>query len=146
MPKPDDVGVGTALFILNEDGHILMGKRKGAHRAGHWCVPGGWLDREDPSTDIAIIRETKEETDLEVRRVDPLCWTTEDHPEIGIRTVTLYHVTGPGWWDGDPEVMEPEKCEEWRWVSLSDIPSPLFPGLMEAVEALTRHSLAEVLR
>lgn len=140
MPKPDDVGVGTAVIVLNETGQILLGKRKGAHRAGHWACPGGWLDRDDSSTDIAAIREVKEETDIEIRRIEPLCWTTEDHPELGVRTVTLYHlaVKDNDGWAGEPEVTEPEKCEEWGWFNTSDLPDPCFPGLKEAVMKLRR--------
>jgi len=136
MPKPDDVGVGTALIILNEKGEILLGERKGAHRAGHWCCPGGWLDRPDPTTDVAVIREAYEETGLLVERVHHHMWTSEDHPHAGFRSITLYHFAFPDDWKGTPRVMEPEKCTGWAWFAPNDLPSPLFPGIEKAVKAL----------
>lgn len=136
MPKPDDVGVGTAMIVLDEDGRVLLGKRQGAHRAGHWCCPGGWLDRPDQATDEAAIRETMEEAGITVHQADPHIWTTEDHPELGVRTVTLYHITRFGEWEGEATRMEPEKCLEWRWCSRQDLPRPLFPGVEEALSRL----------
>jgi 8-oxo-dGTP diphosphatase len=124
------------MVVLNAEGKILLGLRKGAHRAGHWSFPGGWLDREDTETAIAAIRETLEETGLVVRKAVQHIWVTEDHPSIQTRTVTLYHITRHGEWEGDPVVMEPNKCEVWRWFDLDDLPSPLFPGLQGAIDLL----------
>jgi 8-oxo-dGTP diphosphatase len=136
MPRPNDVGVGTALIVLNEKQEILLGKRKGAHRAGHWCCPGGWIDRSDTSTSDAVIREALEEAGLTVHIVSHLGWTTEDHPELGVRTITLYHFAEPDHWEGEASVMEPDKCEEWGWFPLNDLPDPLFPGIEGMVDLL----------
>jgi 8-oxo-dGTP diphosphatase len=138
MPKPDDVGVGTAMVVLNAEGQILLGLRKGAHRAGHWSFPGGWLDRADTETAHAAIRETEEETGLVVHKAAQHIWVTEDHPSIETRTVTLYHITRAGEWEGIPEVMEPNKCVRWRWFDLDNLPSPLFPGLQGAIDRLPK--------
>ena len=133
MPKPTDVGVGTAVVIFNEAGQVLLGRRRGAHREAHWSVPGGWLDREDEDTEAAAIREVLEETGLVATALDRLSWTTEDHPEQGFRSVTLYYLCDVGHWTGVPEAREPEKCEGWAWFSLQDLPGPLFPGLERAL-------------
>jgi 8-oxo-dGTP diphosphatase len=136
MSKPDDVGVGTAIFVLDASNKILLGKRKGAHRAGHWSVPGGWVDREDSDIKVAVIREAYEETGITVKYAEQLCWVTEDHPEIETRTVTLYYITWNGEWSGTPYVAEPNKCEVWEWFDLDDLPSPLFPGMEDAIRLL----------
>jgi len=129
MPKPHDVGVGTAVLLFNDEGQVLLGRRRGAHQAGCWSVPGGWLDRGDSDTSDAAIREVYEETGLVVTQLTKLSWTTEDHPDEGFRTVTLYHLCDAGSWSGTLETREPEKCEGWAWFSFRDLPSPLFPGL-----------------
>lgn len=137
MPKPNDVGVGTALVILRYAStpkttigslEVLLGLRMGSHAAGCWNVPGGWMDRADVSSDAAVIREAKEETGLVISYVKPLFWTTEDHADLQVRTVTLWHVSRPSEWKGEPTVMEPKKCREWKWFALDALPAPLFPN------------------
>ena len=57
------VRVGTAAFIRDADGRVLMGKRKGSHGPHTWCVPGGHVDfGEEPSQSVR--REILEETGL----------------------------------------------------------------------------------
>jgi len=136
VPKPDDVGVGTALLVLNEKKQLLLGKRKGAHCAGTWCCPGGWMDRTDKTSSEAVIREAAEECGIEVQFAEPFIWTTEDHEELGVRTVTLYHTAISGDWTGTPAILEPEKCDGWEWFDLDTIPDQLFPGLRETIAAL----------
>ena len=134
MPRPNNVGIGTALILFNNLGQVLLGKRRGSHRAGYYSVPGGWLDREDKSIEAAVVRETAEETGVTVSTAQPFCWTTEDHPEIGVRTVTLFHTSYTNDWLGIPQLMEPEKCEGWYWYDLSNLPSPLFPCVQTALD------------
>jgi 8-oxo-dGTP diphosphatase len=132
MPRPNDVGVGTALLVfkvIRGVKHLLLGKRKGAHAAGCWSFPGGWMDRADDASAKACARELLEEAGLvaDPCYIHPVAWTTEDHPELNARTVTLYHECYV--FDGEPKVMEPNKCEEWRWFPVDQLPHPLFPGI-----------------
>lgn len=136
MPRSLDVGVGTAVLILNDLGQLLILKRAGAHWADYWSVPGGWIDRPDNSTESALIREVEEEVGLLLRVATKYTWSTEDNPEIGCRTVTLYHIAPAGTWSGTPKIMEPTKCSEIRWVYRNELPEKTFPGLREVVLAL----------
>lgn len=134
MPRSPDVGVGTAVLIFNDQGQLLLMKRAGAHWADHWSVPGGWLDRTDTSSEQAVIREAFEEVDLCLSRADRFTWTTEDNPEIGCRTITLYHMAGPESWAGEPRIMEPHKCSELHWVYRDQLPEKMFPGSREVIQ------------
>jgi ADP-ribose pyrophosphatase YjhB (NUDIX family) len=58
------VGAGAAIF--NEDGKMLLMQRPDR---GDWNVPGGFVD-PDEGPEQAVIRETREETGLDVRIVD----------------------------------------------------------------------------
>lgn len=147
MPKPDDVGVGVSIVALdpvNHYGEILMGVRKGAHRAGTLALPGGWMDRADSSVQETAIRELWEETGLTCNFPDTIKThfiSTEDHENF--RSVTIFvlaHVYSLG-----PVLVgkEPHKCEQWQWVSenvLTELavnkPEFLFPNVYQALSAI----------
>jgi len=139
MPRPNDVGVGTAIFILNEKGQILLMKRKGAHAAGTWQVPGGWVDRENKTLFSAIAREAAEETGLTIWKAAQVGTSTEDHKDLGARSVTVYFVSHPNQWEGEPTILEPHKAAELEWFYLNSLPSPLFPALDEGIFLLREH-------
>lgn len=129
--KPDDpvVRVGTAAFIRDSDGRVLMGKRKGSHGAHTWCVPGGHVDfGEEPSESVR--REIMEETGLAVGTVFPCLnvpWVNSHFRDAGKQYITLYFSVE--YIGGQPKIMEPEKCDGWAWFSIDDLPEPLFEPL-----------------
>lgn len=132
MPRPDNVGVGLCVLIFNEKGEVLLLKRQGAHRTGHWAGPGGWIDREDKTLSGAALREVSEELNLTLVGMPRfVVATTEDQPELDCRTVTLYYSSSC--FLGTPKIMEPEKCSEIGWFPTNKLPSPLFPGLAFAI-------------
>ncbi|KAJ1018978.1 hypothetical protein NDA16_004781 [Ustilago loliicola] len=55
--------VGVAVFVINEKGHVLVGKRTGSHGAGTLALPGGHLELHESFQDCAA-REIYEETGL----------------------------------------------------------------------------------
>lgn len=127
MPRPNDVGVGIALLIINDQGQVLMLRRQGAHGAGTWCPPGGWVDRTDSSLEKTCVREAKEELGITVplSGVRFLTVSTEDFPDF--RSVTVFYWTRQFF--GDPEIQEPDKATEWAWIDPHNPPNPLFGSL-----------------
>ncbi|OPX90208.1 MAG: NADH pyrophosphatase [Pelotomaculum sp. PtaB.Bin104] len=57
--------VGVAAVVLNERGQILLGRRNGTYR-GTWCIPCGYVEYDEDVRE-AIVREFKEETNLDIR-------------------------------------------------------------------------------
>ena len=64
MPYP---GIGVAILI-HRNRQILLLRRKGVHGAGSWSTPGGHLEFGE-SPEACAIRETREETGLEIHTV-----------------------------------------------------------------------------
>ena len=58
--------VGAEAGILDADGDILLMRRADD---GTWCLPSGWVDPDESPTDAAV-RETREETGLDVRPIE----------------------------------------------------------------------------
>lgn len=122
------VGIGVMVF---KDGKVLLGKRKGSHGAGEYAWPGGHLEFMESIIDCAK-REVLEETGMEIRNVNFLRLmnfkTKEGKHYVDIALTS-------DWKNGEPKILEPEKCEGWDWYALNDLPRPLFGTIEPSVKA-----------
>lgn len=126
--------------MVFRDGKILIGKRKSILGQGEWGFPGGHLEAGEALTACAM-RETREETGMEIANVQfcvlgniPNTFTTH-FVQIGFTA---------DWRSGEPQVLEPTKCEGWQWRSLDDLPTPLFlPTKMMTDAYLTKNNFLD---
>lgn len=131
VPDPRRVFVGIGVLIVR-DGLTLVGKRKGSHGAGKWAFPGGHQDHGE-SWETCAVREVLEETGMTVkfREYDPgrnqkfLCVTDDFMPEDDRHYNTVYVICD--WVSGEPQLLEPHKCEGWEWVTYRELVSKISP-------------------
>jgi ADP-ribose pyrophosphatase YjhB (NUDIX family) len=57
--------VPGVVVVIEKDGDVLLGKRRGSFAAGKWGLPQGYIEFEEDFL-TAAIREVKEETGLDV--------------------------------------------------------------------------------
>jgi 8-oxo-dGTP diphosphatase len=117
------IGVGV---IVQRDGRVLVGLRRGAHGAGSWALPGGLLEFGETVFACAH-REVREETGLAIRDLSAGPWVSTVFADDGLHHVTLFVVARAE--EGDAERREPHKCDEWRWCAWDALPRPLFAPL-----------------
>ncbi len=122
--------IGVGVIIRNTD-KILLGKRKGSHGTGTWGLPGGHLDAGEDIPTCAI-RETMEETGLSISAIQHAGFTNSVFTSIDKQYITLFVEAGQ--YEGEPRIEEPDKCEEWRWFQVNELPVPLFPPLKDFVD------------
>ena len=121
MDKKPRIGIGC--WIFNPAGQVLLGRRLSTHGFGTWAPPGGKAEYDEMPTHCAA-RELREETGIITPKNEfHLVGITSDiYPDS--HYITLHYRV-----DGitcEPKLMEPEKCAEWRWFSLDNLPGPLF--------------------
>lgn len=123
------VGVGVLIF---KDGNVLLGKRKSAHGAGAFGGTGGHVEHMESFAECAR-RETQEETGIEIENIRFLCLTNfqthapKHYIDIGLAA---------DWASGEPQVLEPEKCESWNWYDPEDLPTPLWEPVKNYLTSL----------
>ena len=117
--------IGVAVLVVR-DGRVLLGLRRGAHGADSWAPPGGHLEPGE-SVEACARRETMEETGIALDETAPGPFSVDAFPELGVRYATLFVTAASD--RGAPAVLEPDKCEEWRWFHWRSLPSPLFAPL-----------------
>jgi 8-oxo-dGTP diphosphatase len=124
------VKVGIGVMIM-KDGKVLLGKRKGKHGAGEYAWPGGHFEYMESFTDSAK-REVMEETGMEIDNIRFLRlanlkeYAPKHYVDIGLIA---------DWKSGEPQLLEPEKCESWGWYEIDNLPKPLFATVDTFIEA-----------
>lgn len=116
------VGIGVFIF---KDGKFLIGHRHGSHGADTWALPGGHLDFGE-SFEQTAKREVLEENGLEIENIKFGAVTNDIFEKENKHYVTIWMTSH--WKSGEPEILEPHKCLEWRWVDFDSMPEPLFLG------------------
>jgi len=118
--KRPKIGVGVTLI---QNGEVLLGKRKNSHGAGKWAFPGGHLEFGESIEECAK-RELEEETGLKTLSTRPGPWVS-NVMEDDKHYITFFAYVDK--WEGNLQLLEPEKCEQWKWFKIDQLPSPLFP-------------------
>lgn len=127
----DYIGVGVGAFILNENNELLLQKRAVPAEKHHWCIPGGRLEMFE-KLEAAVIRETKEETDLDIEiiRLMGVCdHIIKDENSHWVATSYLCKIKS-----GTPKIMEPDKASDLRWFNLENLPDKLTITTKKALE------------
>jgi mutator protein MutT len=117
-PGKDYTGIGIGAIIKNEEGKFFLAKRRKDVRnePGKWEFPGGGLEFGE-GFEESIIREVKEEHDI---TIDPFkriaIHNSSFENEHWVSLSYLARIV-----DGEPKIMEPNKCEEVGWFSVDEI-------------------------
>ena len=119
--ESDRPKVGVGMHIRKDRKFLLMYK-KSKHGADTWSAPGGHLEHGE-SWEECGRREALEETGLMLGEVR-FGGVPNDIFESGKHYETV-HLVGD-WIEGEPQNLEPEKCEKMDWFSPEELPSPLF--------------------
>lgn len=118
------IGLGV---ILKKDDKILLGKRINAHDSDVWAVPGGNLDKNE-SLEQGCKREVMEETGIKVNNVKFVGYSDDFYQADNLHYVSMYFLCED--FEGEAEIREPDKCSEFKWFSLQDLPKNLGSSLL----------------
>jgi len=122
--------VAGALFDAR--GRVLIAQRPaGKSLAGRWEFPGGKLDDgEDPY--LGLVRELREELDVEVHAAERLIRYSYAYPDRTVR-LDLWAVTR---WSGEPRGLDGQAI---KWVDARGLPAE---DLLEADQPMVEALLA----
>lgn len=124
----------VACALIDIDGRVLLQQRpEGKQHAGLWEFPGGKVEAGE-TTDQALIRELKEELNIDTQSncLAPLCFSTENSGNIHL-LMPLFICRR---WKG---IMQPMLGQKLKWVWAKNLKDykmppadlPLIPSLID---------------
>jgi 8-oxo-dGTP diphosphatase len=114
------IKIGCEVFLKQGD-TILLGKRKNCYGEGTWAVPGGHLEYGEMLIEAAQ-REMKEELGIDVFDITLLTVTENISKENHYIHCSFLAEK----YNGAIQCMEPDRCHEWKFFPLHELPKPLF--------------------
>ena len=120
MSKVPKVGVG---IIIVKDDQVLLLQRRNVHGAGSWSTPGGHLDFGETPEECAI-RETKEETDVDITDVRFRAITNDHFAAEAKHYITIW-MEGR-YLAGEPIINAADELTAVGWFAWDALPEPLF--------------------
>ena len=119
--------VGIGVLIFNNKNEVLLGNRISSHGSQTWAPPGGNLELGE-SFEICSIRETKEETGLDIKDLKFFAVTNDIFEAESKHYVSIFMKCN------FPEGqvvhnMEPDKISRWEWFDWDNLPENLFLSL-----------------
>ncbi len=123
------MGIGVGVIVLNDKNQLLLGLRNDdpekadseLHLEGTWTMPGGKLEFGE-TFEEAGIRETKEETNIDVKEVEVISFTNDKNQYAQFVTVGMIAKK----YTGSPKVMEPDEIIDWKWFDLNNLPKKMY--------------------
>ncbi|KAG8366548.1 hypothetical protein BUALT_Bualt17G0091300 [Buddleja alternifolia] len=121
--------VAVVVFLLNRY-KVLLGRRRSSVGRDTFALPGGHLEFGESFEECAA-REVKEETGLDINKIEYLTVTNNVHANASkpLHIVAIFMRAFLAQPNQMPQNVEPEKCEGWDWYDWNNLPSPLFGPL-----------------
>jgi len=128
----DDSGrtlIRVAVYAIIEcDGKILLHQRQNSgYMDGCYGVPSGHVEG-DENLVSAVIRECKEETDIDVEANDVVFDYVTYRNSAYMYACFFFKIKR---YCGIPRLMEPDKCGDLRFFSKTDLPKNMVPELVQ---------------
>jgi len=129
--------IPASYMVLIKDGKVLLHRRYNTgYEDGNYMLVAGHVEAEEGFRQ-AIIRESKEESDVDLKMEDlevvHVMNRWESFTDVGKRGRVDVFVRAHKW-GGEPKNMEPEKCDDMDWFPLDNLPENTIPYIRKAIE------------
>jgi 8-oxo-dGTP diphosphatase len=136
MHTQPNIGIGAV--ILNNNNEILLILRKKEPEANKWSIPGGKVELFEHLED-AVVREIKEEVNLDVEIEELLCTTETIDSDLKQHWISIIYKTKNE--KSNPKNNEPDKIGDMQWFSLNKLPKEIACFAKPAIEKIKNRIL-----
>lgn len=125
----------AAVYVLMRRGEevLLLQRKNTGYQDGNYGLPAGHMDGNELATHAAA-REAKEEVGITVDPGDLHLVHTTHRLDTGISSERLELYFETQRWNGEPENMEPDKCDNTAWYPIAELPPNTIPLLRHVIQ------------
>jgi 8-oxo-dGTP diphosphatase len=136
MPEPiERFKMKAAVYVLMRRGEeiLLLQRKNTGYQDGNYGFPAGHMDGDELATHAAA-REAKEEVGVTINPSDLRLVHTTHRLDTGISSERVELFFESESWKGEPENMEPEKCDNIAWYPIAQLPPNTIPLLRRVLQ------------
>lgn len=120
------------LILIKEDKILLSRRYNTGWEDGKYTLISGHLEGNE-TVKQAMIREAKEEAGIIIKSVDlHMAHTMHRKSNDNLEYIDFFLIAEK--WQGEPRIVEPEKCDDMRWFSLKNLPKNTLFHIRQAIE------------
>jgi len=129
----------VAVWLIAEKNEqiLLLRRYNTGYMDGHYTLVSGHLEENEGVT-AAMIREAKEEAGLSLSR-EQISIGHVTHRKCPDREYIDFFFVVKDLSD-NPENMEPDKCDDMQWFTMSELPDNVLPNVKFALDAISKKS------
>lgn len=125
------IGSYVSLILKNENKILLIRRFQTGIDDGLYGCAGGGIDGNESITQ-AIIREACEELGIKLKKEHlTIVHVLHRKHSQGYESIG-FHILATAW-EGEPQNMEPHKCDDLVWVELENLPQNTQPHLKHVI-------------
>jgi 8-oxo-dGTP pyrophosphatase MutT (NUDIX family) len=118
----------------NGEKEVLLALRKNTgYNDGEYELPGGHVEADEDLIN-AMIREAKEELNIELKRED----LKIEHILHHYKGNCMKFIISSEKYDGDLKIGEPDKCEKLEWFNVNNLPENTDKKLMKVLKEIKK--------
>lgn len=130
--------IPAVYLVLRRGDTILLARRANTgYQDGKYGMVAGHVDGDEPIR-TAMVREAWEEAGIKLHEDDLQLLHVMHRKSLvpGALDERIDFYFAADVFDGEPQIMEPEKCDDMGWFPLDDLPKNLTPEIAAALEAM----------
>lgn len=128
------VAAAVHLVLIRDDRVLLLRRYNTGYEDGKYSVPAGHLDGGE-SVSRAMAREALEETGIVLDPADLDVVHVMHRAAAGAGGERVDFFLTARRWSGQPEIREPDKCDELSWHPVDDLPDTVIAYVAAALAA-----------
>ena len=135
--------LAASYLILMRDGKVLLLRRHNTgYRDGEYGLPSGHLEKGESPIET-VIREAKEEIGIDISpsllHFQHVMYRKNDGQSN--EYIDFFFVCN--WWQGEPENLEPNKCDDLNWFRIDELPENTISYIQYLLHHLKSESYSE---